>query len=280
MAQRREKTFEYTVVEHGQEKKKKATVKYPTNKDNNDAQLEHSRFFAECLEKGVLTSDQMREFKKEDVERLENGMVDIDFDLADLQQQLEKPKGKRPSAKEGREIALEMRRKRNKQIQLRTEYASIFRGCAENMAEDHKFEFLISRCTFNQNDKRVYNSYEEYMDSTGDILAIEASRHLAELIHGVVLEHSKKLPESKFLLKYNMVDSEGRLINKKGEFVDSDMRLVDADGYYINEKGQRLDEDGEPIVDEEVEYVDDWDVEEKSPESDEPQTEKSDSVVD
>ena len=67
-------------------------------------------------------------------------------------------------------------------------------------------------------------------------------------------DFEKKLPENKFLSKFEYVNEELSLINKEGVTVDTKGRRINDEGHYLDEDGNRVDIDGH-LLDEDGSYV-------------------------
>lgn len=162
------------------------------------------------------------------------------------------------SLSQGKVIALEMKKNREKLRDLISVKTSLDTHTAEGQADNARFNYLVSACTvYKDNNERYFSSYEDYINKSSEIVAILAAQNLAGLLYGLDSDYEEKLPENKFLIDYKFVDNKLRLINKEGKLVDENGRLVDENGRFINEKGQYVDKDGN-LVDSEGDYLFDF----------------------
>ena len=74
------------------------------------------------------------------------------------------------------------------------------------------------------------------------------------MIYVVDKDFEKKLPENKFLSKFEYVNDDLSLVNKEGTTVDTEGRRINDEGHYLDEDGNRVDIDGN-LLDEDGAYV-------------------------
>lgn len=153
------------------------------------------------------------------------------------------------SLNEAKEIAIDMKRLRSELRDLISVKTNLDTHTAEGQADNARFNYLVSACTvYNDSKKPYFNSYEEYLNKSGDTVSILAAQHLAGMIYGLDNDYEEKLPENKFLKQYKFVDDKLRFINKEGKLVDEEGRLLDENGRFINEKGEFIDKDGNLVT--------------------------------
>jgi hypothetical protein len=159
------------------------------------------------------------------------------------------------SLKEAKATAVDMKKHREELRELIAVKTNLDTHTAEGQADNARFNYLVSACTvYNNNKKKYFSSYEEYMNKSADVVAITAAQNLAGMLYGLDADYEDKLPENKFLKDYKFVDDKLRLINKEGKLVDEKGRLIDENGRFINEKGEFIDKDGN-VVSKEGEYI-------------------------
>jgi hypothetical protein len=125
------------------------------------------------------------------------------------------------------------------------------------LAKYELFNYYVYACTYySESRKRVFETYEDYLNKNTEELAIRSAQNLANLLYGLEEDFESKLPENEFLLKYKFVDKDLRFINKEGKLVDFEGRLInengrfiDEEGNYVDKYGNRMDEDGNYEVD-------------------------------
>jgi len=242
-------------------------VKKPGSKVSQHAQRIYSAEFMKCLNEGLMVRAKLKKFLQEHgvwTEAQEEEEKDISKQINDIEVEIYRggKDRKTMTLSEGREKAIKMKELRNKYSALISERQSYESNTAESMADNARFDFLVSECTFNEDGTKVYNSYEDYQLKSGEEFAYESAATLAQLMYSLEEDYAKKLPENQFLLRFGLVDDELRLINKSGHLIDREGRLINEEGYYVTEDGSRVDRDGNSLTEDgllgmEVVYTDD-----------------------
>jgi len=95
--------------------------------------------------------------KKEDEQQA------ISKEINQLEQKLYLECGKRDSKRaEGKEIAIQIRRKRNELRQLISEKMGLEENTAEALADNSRFDYIVAHCTFHANGEKVYKDIDDY----------------------------------------------------------------------------------------------------------------------
>jgi hypothetical protein len=151
---------------------------------------------------------------------------------------------------EGRTVALSMATARQQLFTLyakRSRYDSI---TVESSAENHKFNFLVSKCVVDkESGLHIFENLDDYINNMHLPIAVESAQILAGMMFGYDNNAGNNVPEQIWLKEYGFVDDKGDLIDKQGRRIDAEGKLIDDQGRYINEKGELVDYDGE-LVDE------------------------------
>lgn len=165
------------------------------------------------------------------------------------------------SLKEGRSIAIQISSKRGELVRLNNKRQVFDDITIESMAESERFDYLVYACTVYKDSGDPY--WESFEDMKTDKLSEayqKASFAAYEAIHNVSPDFEKKLPENKWLKKYNFIDDELNFVDRKtGEKVDRDgnpiseleekiKRQVENLQGDIIEESPFLDEDGKPVI--------------------------------
>lgn len=247
------KTEDFKVTVNGEEKT--FTVRSPSLVDQREAQKVYNQAFTDAIKSKSVVRAKMDDLLKE--QGLWNEEKQKEY--SDLQNEL--LEGERKLAKGGiplsdaKKIALRMREVRNRIRELISVRTSLDNHSAEGQADNARFNYLVSACVvYKDNDKKYFESLEDYMSKSDDPVALSGAQKLANMIYGLDNNFEKNLPENKFLKKYKFVNDNLRFIDKKGRTVDNEGRLVDENGRYINEHGEYIDKDGNR-VDADGEYV-------------------------
>jgi hypothetical protein len=264
----------FTVEVEG--KKVELAVKRPDPKVEQKGQQVHNRTFREAVDSGaILRAKVDRVVKSQGLWDEARAMeyVQIQKRLTDGEKKLARGGIKLSEAKE---VAVQMRRDRNRLRDLAAERNVIDQHTAEAQAENARFNYYVSVCTVvNDNGAPFFKDLDDYLARSAEPAAITAAQELAQLLYGLAGDFEAKLPENRFLVKYRFArEGDLHLINKEGHTIDAAGRLVDEQGRFIayvegpegeqvkvfvDGEGNRVDEDGD-YVEEFSEFIDDTEV--------------------
>lgn len=244
-------------VEVGEGDNKKEIDIYVTQ-PNNDvlkrAERHKSRAWNEAIQDGVLTKKEVgMVMKKRGIwdENKDKEEKVLTKDIVDLEKKLAHGNGKRkPKLSEGRDIAISMRKKRMELRDLLTDKIAMEENTADSLADNARFDYLVAHCTFYKDGKPVYEDFDEYNSKGADEIAFAAATSLSQMLYNLDSSFERKLPENKFLLDFNLVNEDLSLINPNNpeELIDTEGRRIDKDGYYLDAKGSRIDKEGNPLT--------------------------------
>jgi hypothetical protein len=257
-------------------KDREYVVNEPTFDQYNEAdKIEKRVFNQELLSNGLLRQQIDVELKKRglwsDVQEQE--FRTISKELNDAEFRIKKGGIK---LLEARDLAIEMRIKRGRMVEMLTNRANLDSVTCEGIAADKRFKYLLIQClVYKDNGERCFEDTSQLNRPENLAVADEASEKLFNILNGSE-NTDDSLPENQFLKEYkfvnddlNLVDDDGRLIdrdgkhiNKNGQFVkwvsekksilvDLDGHELDKDGNFIVEFVPFLDEEGSPVVEEE-----------------------------
>lgn len=273
MSQDKEKVVEVKFTRDGKEQTTKIVVKRPSSALISQAQRVGAKAWTDCVREGIMTKKELEKFMKEQGiwdEGKDETQKKVVQEISDLERRLyvSGNGGKKLKASEGKEIAIQMRIKRNELRDLIAERISLEQNTAESISDNVRFDYLVANSAFYENGQKVYNDLDDYKERSDNEIAFTAASTLASMMYSVDKDFEAKLPENKFLKMFNFVNDDLSLVNSKGEMVDTDGRRIDQNGYWLNDEGQRVDKDGN-VLDENgnyiptVTYVDDEDKEVK-----------------
>lgn len=235
--------------------KDKAPVKIYVEKPNNEVVKGADRYRAkawnECILDGIVTKKELSTLmKKRGIwsDKKEDEQEAISKEINQLEQKLYLECGKRNSKRaEGKEIAIQIRRKRNELRQLISEKMGLEENTAEALADNSRFDYIVAHCTFHANGEKVYKDIDDYNSKSADEVAYTAASALAEMMYSIDSDFEKNLPENKWLKNRELVNDDLALVDDKGRRVDLEGRLINDEGYYIDEDGNRIDKEGNPL---------------------------------
>lgn len=224
-------------------------VRKPVSKDLNMAQKIGVKVWTDAVRDGLFTKQSLAKFmedngvwnsqKQKDRDVISNNIDNLEKELA-----LGKSNGGKLKVSEGKVKAIELRRLRNNLRTLISERISLESNTAEGLAENAKFNYLVSACTFYEDGRKVYSNMEEYNNKAEDEIAFQAAAALGEIMFQLDKNYEENLPENQFLKRFHLVDQELSLVDKSGNKVDIDGTRVNDEGWLINDKGERIDREG------------------------------------
>lgn len=258
MKDNKEKVVDVKMKDGDKEKTVKIVVKRPNNALLSQAQRVSAKSWTDCVRDGIMTKKELEKFMKE--QGIWNNDKDteqkkITEEINRLERELYvSGKNGKLRATDGKNIAIEMRKKRIELRELIGERMSLEQNTAEAIADNARFDFLVANCAYYDNEQKVYKDMDDYTANSDSEIAFAAATALAQMMYSVDKDFEAKLPENKFLKMFNFVNDDLALVNDKGERVDTENRKIDEFGYYINEDGKRVDKEGN-LLDENGNYV-------------------------
>jgi hypothetical protein len=240
---------EKTVDIEVNDQKIQVVVKKPSNKIASEAQRRGALMWNRCIQDGIMTKKELEKFMKErgiwddTKEDEKKALVD---NITGLEKQLYLGKG-RVKISKAKGLAIEMRRKRIELRDLLSERIEFEQNTAESLSENVKFDYIVAHCTYDVQGNRVYGSMDDYETRSDDPIAFGAAQALAEMMFSMDDDFEKRLPENKFLTKFNFVNEDLSLVNKDGHTVDTEGRLIDKEGQYRDKDDNRTDREGNPL---------------------------------
>lgn len=251
MAKEKEKVVEVPVDDS--DRKIKIVVKKPNAMVNNQASAIYNKWLHTYMRDGIMTKAELDNFMQErgiwskDKDEKEKLLAQKIRDLSkDLYQGV---KGRR-KASEGKKIAVEIKKARSELQQLIAEKLGLEQNTAESLADNVKFDYLVSQCTYKANGKeKVYSSLEDYSEKADETIAFAAAATLAQMLYALDPNFEADLPENQFLKKFNYVDDNFNLLDSEGHTVTADGQMIDEYGFFVNAKGEKVDAEGNLVDD-------------------------------
>jgi len=251
--------IEKSVIVEGKEDKVDIYVIKPLHETLKQSDRIKAKSWNQCLQDEILIKKELESIMSKrgiwDQSKSEREQ-EITKEIVALEKKLYKGDGKkRPKVSEGQQIAIQMRRLRIELRDLIAEKIALEENTAEALAENAKFDYLVSECTFyKESRERVYKDLEDYSSRSSDEIAFAAASALGEILFNLDSSFEKNLPENKWLKKFDLVDDDLSLIDTKGDLVDTDGKKINEKGFFLNEEGKRIDRDGE-LLDEDGNYI-------------------------
>lgn len=259
MAQDKEKTIDVTIGSGDSQKTVQITVKRPSSRVLSESQRISAKVWTDCVRDKIMTKQELKKFM------YENGIWSAEKDaeqlaltekINNLERQLyiQTKDRKKMKVSEGKQIAIDMRIARINLRDLIAEKMSLENNTAESLADNAKFDYMVAKCTYDNNGELVYKTLDDYNDQADDEIAVAAATAMAEMLYSLDKDFEAGLPENKFLVNNKLVNDDLSLINDKGETVDTKGRRINEFGHYINDDGQRIDIDGN-LLDDNGNYI-------------------------
>ena len=259
MSKEKDIVVEVKVKDGEGEKTVKIVVKRPQSAVMSQAQRVSAKAWTDCVRDGIMTKKELSKFMKEQGiwdkgKDVEQDKISADIIALEKKLYVGDSKNAKVKASEAKNIAIDMRKKRNELRELIAEKMALEQNTAEAISDNARFEFLVANCAFYENGNKVYNSIDEYTEQSDSEIAFAAATALAQMMYSIDKDFEANLPENKFLKQYHFVNDDLSLVNEKGETVDLEGRRINNLGQYINDEGQRTDKDGN-VLDEQGNYI-------------------------
>tara|TARA_A100001515_G_scaffold144720_2_gene149714 strand:+ start:2405 stop:3289 length:885 start_codon:yes stop_codon:yes gene_type:complete len=228
-------------------------VKKPTNDQLKEADIHKAKAWNKAFREGVMTKAEVEKIMVErGIWSEEKSKVEarLTQEILELEKRLYRGDGKAaPKLSDGRDIAIEMRKKRIELRDLISERLAADDNTAESLADNARFDFLVYKCSYNgDTDQPLFPSYEDYNNRGSSRVAVTSAQLLARMIYDLDSDFEDKLPENAFLKQHNLVNNNGQLIDPKTkETVDPEGRRINELGHYLDDDGHRVDIDGNRI---------------------------------
>jgi hypothetical protein len=235
----------------------KIIVKKPSNAVMSAAQRKGALVWTQCIQEGVMTKKELEKILEDRgiwTKAKAQEQANILKAISELEKKLYLSRGVTLKTSEGKKIAVQMRRKRIELRDLLAEKVALEQNTAESLSDNAKFDYIVSQCTFDEHEQPVYNGIDDYSNRSDDPIAFAAAQALAAMLYSLDKDFEMKLPENKFLAKFDYIDDDLHLVNKQGHKVDTEGRLVNDLGQFIDEEGKRVDIDGN-LLDEDGAYI-------------------------
>jgi hypothetical protein len=222
----------------------------PSNSVNREAQMQYNTAFKDAIQSGALLKQKLQTVMEEQGVWSDDKQERYDEILTLVmrrEKDLQKGGIKLSKAKK---LALEIRDLRVEFRELISERNSMDSNTAEGQADNARFGFIGYACLVDEENKKVFKSYDHYVENENEPFVIQGARELAQMLYGLDADYEHNLPENQFLMDYDFVDEDLRFINKDGQATDIDGRLIDKEGRFVDEDGNYVDKEGEPISEE------------------------------
>jgi hypothetical protein len=263
MAKKKLKEVVETKTEDG--KDIKLDIRYPSGKDYQEAQIEYSAEWARLINnedksKRVKTKKQIEDMLEENgiwTQKDKDKQKAVEDEIVNLGKQLKLGKtdsGRKMTKSEGRALAIKIHDKRLELARFTADRRAYDIHSAEGMAENRRFDYLMTVCVLdNEDGKPYFANFEDYDKRKDEKAAWDAARKLAEMVYGGgEIDFSENFEnnvlEIQFLKKFNYIDDKGNYIDPKtNERVDVDGKPLKKEEIDTDIYGNEI-KDGKAIV--------------------------------
>ena len=226
------------------------------NEIRTESQSVYSKAFAAAVAQGYMLKGEVDKLlKAKGLADANDPELEAQIDkqrtkVKDMEIRLKKGRhsdGKKMSLDEGRQLALEIRKERNKLVDLNSSpYANLYNSTAESSADNERLQFLIYATAYDVDaGSKIWSSFEDFKNSNDMDLASEVTGKFLELF--VEIDPDDANYEIRWLKKFGFMNEKGQLTRKDGKLIDENGRLIDENGRYINDKGEFVDIDGNRV---------------------------------
>ena len=210
-------------------------VKRPTPENYNKSQIAYNKAFREALDSGALLRQKLTDYMSQQGLWDKKKEAEYESLVKEINDKEEALKGGGIRLSKAKEVALELKEKRNDFRELLSEKNGLDNNSAEGQADNARFVCLVSTCIFDASgSNQKFADVKAYEAQSDQPWATEAASELANMLYNLDPNYDKNLEENKFLKEFNFVDEELRLINDEGHLADSEGRLINEEGRYID----------------------------------------------
>jgi hypothetical protein len=155
----------------------------------------------------------------------EQNLKDLNQEINDALNRLRKGGMK---LSEGRKLCFEVTDKRRECMDILRKRQFLDSATIESVAENERNDYIIYACTvYADSGQNYWDSFDDMKNDKLSDVFNAASTTAIEFIYNINPEFEKRLPENRWLKKYN--------------FIDNDLNLVDR------KTGERVDKEGKPL---------------------------------
>ena len=246
---------------------KNVLVVRPDSKKLAEAQKVYNKFFRDGLESGALLRQRLDGYMREQGIWSDEKEKQYNELTAKINENEKKLAGGGIKLSVAKKLAMDMRGDRIAFRNLISERNQMDGNTAEGQSDNARFNYLVSVCVLDPDTRQpLFSDIDDYDTQAAEPYVIEAAGELASMMYNLSPDYEKKLPENRFLKRFQFVDEELRLINNDGHLVDGEGRLINDEGrfvayekdgteYFIDRDGNKLDEEGNYVTDDASEPV-------------------------
>lgn len=214
-------------VKFQKDKKKQTVHVMPPNYEAEQAmRIAYAKAYKQSIQQGVATRPSMLELmRKEGVwtDENEDELTSLTVNAALLEAALLEQEDRA----EQKKLVLELSKVRNKIYELVSIKTMPLEFTAEQMAEDVRLDYYISRCTYDENGTRYFKSHDDFLARRHESDAEKIFSAVVDEMSKSNIDMLRQLPEHQWLIDNKFMDKEGNLLD--GAFEQELAAAVEAD---------------------------------------------------
>jgi len=179
----------------GDDEKTKYFVVPPNASDIRDADWQYSRIYTKSLTEGITTSAEMMDILRR------RGIVGPEFEqrAAELTTGLNEKilvLGATDDLNEKRDFAVEVAEARDELFQWNQRLNGPMANTCEQLADDSRLEYLTSCMITDEDNNRIWESYDEYIYEKNQTLSLKSRFEVMLYLQGLDPDFLEKTPEA------------------------------------------------------------------------------------
>ena len=207
----------------GPNEETKYYIEPPSAEDIRGADWQYSKTFTQCLIEGITTSAEMMDILTR------RGIIGEEFTQRanELSQKLAEKIAKLGEIKdidEKREQSLEVAKARDELFQWNQRLNGPMNNTAEQISDDARLEYLTSAMVVDEDNNRVWDSYDTYLREKSQALAMRARFEVMLYLQGLDSDFLENTPEA-----VAMREVEADLLQKADEAMLAEKAVADEE---------------------------------------------------
>jgi hypothetical protein len=226
----------------------------------SEIKLESSKYYFKALQE-AMTNDYPLSVELEKIltdrkiynpESEEKRAIELRKNIRDLEIKLRRGivDNRKMTKEEGRDLALLIRKERNKLRDLGSTINGFMNNTAESYANNERMQYLMYACTvYAENGQKYWKTYNDFKSDSSSPVYQQSAEEFLSLITGLDKDYEVKYYENQWLIKMGFMNNKLQLIDNKGRLIDENNRLIDENGYFVDENGNKIDQYGNMVDD-------------------------------
>lgn len=207
----------------GPDEETKYYIETPTAEDIRGADWQYSKTYTQCLVEGITTSAEMMDILTR------RGIIGPEFEQRanELSEKLAEAIAALESTEdmnEKRELSVKVARAREELFQWNQRLNGPMNNTAEQISDDARLEYLTSVMVVDEDDKKVWDSYNTYLKEKSQALALRARFEVMLYLQGLDSDFLEQTPEAQA-----MREVEADIISKAQEAIKASEAVLEEE---------------------------------------------------